>query len=226
MELEAKGKLEDGDYEGALLLYEKILSTTTKEARQQSSMFQLFLGKAQALILLLRYKETIDSFQKVLSIHELMDSDIVRIIDCLLRSLNRTKGNSFSDSHVLQCGKALCFVCKGILIEPVCISSGHTCCKSCTTKLDNKFLNGRQREQRCKVNITIQEVVSKYFKDEQEACRQRLHGNNLLKDGNIEQALEIYLEALKLGKLIVKKFFFFVTIFLFCHVFTSYYVTR
>lgn len=198
MDLEAKRKLNDGDYEQALALYEGIIAS--KEGHDQSETCLLLLDKAQALILLLRFRESVDCYRKAVQISDISGSHISLLSDSLLKSI-RSKCKP-ADLLTTR-GKVLCVECRGILIEPVTSSCGHTCCLKCISKLDKRTLNACHNADTLlgsKVNVVIQGIVTKYFKNEQEACRKRLLGNSLLKDGKRDEALQTYFEAIKLGR--------------------------
>ncbi|KAK3739096.1 hypothetical protein QZH41_018239 [Actinostola sp. cb2023] len=197
MALEANIEISKGNFQQALTIYDRILDCTEKE-RNENETFELLLGKAQVLIVMARYKDSVDCYRNALSISEMSESHILKFMDCLVS----TQLESAMKPAAFLLGKVLCPACKGIVMAPSTLPCGHTVCSSCITKLDMKACNTCRRpigiNYKAKVNVTLRGIVCKYYPNELEACRMRLQANELLKDGKRDLALEKYIEAVKL----------------------------
>lgn len=197
---EAMSKVSEGKLEEALAIYD-INIATSKEQRNPADTFELLLGKSLTLILLSRFKESALSYEKAVSISQINESHISHFIDNLVNIFMIL--DSIHMCNLTSKDRITCSVCRGIHSEPTTLSCGHTICLNCVAKLDDRgCIICSKPNSACgvKVNVILQEIIRKYFKNEFEASCRRLEGNALLKDGKRTQALEKYEEAVELGR--------------------------
>lgn len=192
----AKEEISKGKYDNALLIYDRLL------AEDGGQEFQVLLGKAQTLVGLNRFDDAVDYYRNASGISELKETDIIPFIDGLVNKIS-TGSPSQQILYSQKLELILCPVCKGITLDPFTLPCGHTNCQSCIEKLQKKVCNVCSKpfcSYKVKVNVVLQEIIKKHFPSELKASTLRLQGNNLLKDSKPEQALEKYLEAIKLRK--------------------------
>lgn len=198
MDKEAKEEILKGKYDNALLIYDRLL------AEEESQKSEVFLAKAQTLILLNRFNDAVDCYRNALGISELKENDIIPFIDGLVNKIS-TGVLSHPAVYSQTLELILCPVCKGITLDPITLPCGHTNCQSCIAKLQKKVCKVCSKpfcSYKVKVNVVLQAIMKKYYPNEEKASAIRIEGNDLVKENKPEQALEKYLAALKLRKLI------------------------
>ena len=100
-----------------------------------------------------------------------------------------------------------CFYCEGFMSYPVCLSCGHSMCKTCIDKLSN------QACPKCKAVITTREpghkptlmmrnVLKKCFPEWVESCEFREIGNTFANEGDFPLAIDWYEKAISTGECI------------------------
>lgn len=103
-----------------------------------------------------------------------------------------------------------CVFCSSVLEDPVTLICGHSCCKKCMLrdvtsvckKCKVKYTPVEQDpidvEPYVKVNVSVSELVNKYWSRELEATRLRAEGNRLFQRECVEDSIRKYGEAIEL----------------------------
>ena len=121
-----------------------------------------------------------------------------------------------------------CIFCATVLVEPVTLSCGHSCCKKCLLKdltrickkcgskydpIEEDPIDEAEyiRVGRCfyplidvlncslQVSILVTELVNKFWSKELDAVKLRNEGNRLYSRGQVSASLAKYSEAMELG---------------------------
>lgn len=97
-----------------------------------------------------------------------------------------------------------CRQCQGFLHEPVSLRCGHTCCKQCLERAAPGGCGPCRRgggpgQPPLRVNVTLSNLLAKWFPGQVQASRLRHEGNRLYREKQLQGALQKYNEALRLG---------------------------
>jgi len=180
--------------------------TYEKKILDEKASVSVFIDYATSLSREKKFKEAISVFSicskltslPMESIRELVDS----LIDCY--SIHTSKKTCHTDAWS-------CIYCATVLVEPVTLACGHSCCKKCLMKdltgvckkcgskyepIDEDPID---EAEHIKVSILVSELVNKFWTLELKAVSLRNEGNRLFQRGEVTASLDKYCEAFQLA---------------------------
>lgn len=119
--------------------------------------------------------------------------------DKLSTSVGHVKSLSPTNNSLFDC-----LYCEGFMADPVCLSCGHSICKTCISKVSNRLC------LKCKEPVTVNQshrkptfmvrnLLQKYFPGWIESYRFREVGNKYANSGDFQLAIEWYDKAIGTG---------------------------
>ena len=198
MEKEAEEEMKKGNFRKAREVFETLLQRDKRKV-------QFVLGKADCLVSEGCLADSLPFYCEAIKIGKVRPDHLYRLISGLVQVIN--KGGNFSQSEetsTLQCG-----VCTGTLSEPITIPCGHTFCKLCLEKQESKSCAACGQSTSyvpLKINVVLQDIFEKCFRNKLEATRLRLEGNCLHRKKQNEDAIEKYREAVKMREYLTDLF--------------------
>ncbi|KAL4631554.1 LON peptidase N-terminal domain and RING finger protein 3 [Arapaima gigas] len=162
---------------------------------------ELALKRADALACAGRLADAFDAYRAAARPEGLRPERLEKLLECLADSMRRKEGlparGRASDPFA-------CAACLGFLCEPVTLPCGHCLCRKC---LERERRPVRCREcgdrggaavpepRRCRVNVVLGHLLSKWFPAQTRAVQLRLEGNALFAEKQLDAALRKYDEA-------------------------------
>ena len=196
MEWEAEEEITKGNFSKAREKFEMLLQRDKAKAKL------CLLGKADCLALEGRLHESLPVYCEAFKCGKAKPDRLLRFVKAMSKLIaienSASAGPLGSNNSGFQCG-----ACTGILYEPVTMPCGHSFCKLCLEKQENKkceLCNGPFSHSLLKTNVILQHVLEKSFHKELEATRLRLEGNQLHRKKKSVEAIEKYRDAEKLSE--------------------------
>ena len=186
-------------------------------------MVLFLLESCGTLSNLAKLKEVLETFSLQLKDNDgLTSNDIKNFVDLLYESSRppstqspssdgsvTAKENSGSPGLKAPADSWSCANCHGVLADPITLPCGHCCCRRCTLK---EFESLRPSCGRCKarlkfsrspfvrVNVLVNSLCKKFWKDELDSVDMRNDGNDFFKEGKLQEAISAYTTAIELSK--------------------------
>lgn len=203
MNIEAKQEISKGNYAKALAIYEHLIHEL--EAKEHLIPNALLIGKANCLALSGLLPDSFKIYLKAFKSGEVQPQELYIFIDALVKAMNINAEPRQVQTQTLKRNFLQCSSCTGILLDPVTIPCGHTCCKVCTERktADNPCGICKEpisRSAKWNIDVVLQDFLKKFVPHELEASRLRLKGNELYASRDMEGALKKYRQAYVLGK--------------------------
>jgi len=180
-------------------IYEKFIS-------QHGPNFKTYILLADAYAKGERLQEAVEAYSTAFRLESLRPDHLRCFINALLDVMRKKK--DFLPNRRAAITSApndyfSCYICRGILFEPVTIPCGHSFCRKCIAKdpsntckscgvrhLALPFLN---------TNVSLQALIEKLFPHEIQSVAKKEEGNKVFAKGQLQAALELYTEALALS---------------------------
>ena len=114
--------------------------------------------------------------------------------------------NPLSFNERIKIDRLSCSRCGGVLHQVVTLVCGHSVCKKCSAAggSESCFKCGRIRPEEVappKTNVTVMNLVTKWWDNELKAVDLRAAGNAAFAQGRLEEALSKYSDAASCGEL-------------------------
>lgn len=177
-----------------------------KKIVDESAPVKLFLDYARTLVREKKFKEAISVLSLCSKLASLPMESVREMVDSLIDnySVHASKKTCHTDAWS-------CVYCATVLMEPVTLACGHTCCKKCLMKdltgvckkCGSKYEpiedDPIDQAEHIKVSILVSELVNKYWVEDLKAVNLRNEGNRLFHRGEVTASLDKYSQALRLA---------------------------
>jgi len=177
-----------------------------KKILEDSAPNTVFIDYARSLVREKKFKEAISVFSLCSKLGSLPMESIRELVDNLIDgySGHASKKTCHTDAWS-------CIFCATVLVEPVTLGCGHSCCKKCLmkdltgvckkcgTKYEPIDEDPIDEAEYIKVSILVSELVNKFWSLELKAVNLRNEGNRAFQRGEVTASLEKYSEAFRLA---------------------------
>jgi len=177
-----------------------------KRLLDESAPATVILDYASALVREKKFNEAISVYSLCSKLANVPMESIQELVDSLIDSYAGQAGLKSFHTDPWSC-----IYCATVLVEPVTLSCGHSCCKKCLlkdltrickkcgSKYDPIEEDPIDEAEYVKVSILVTELVSKFWSPELEAVKLRNEGNRLYSRGQVSASLAKYSEAMELA---------------------------
>jgi len=185
-------------------LYTK--SFEKKSLEDPTASVSVFLDYARSLARERKFKEAVSVFSLCSRLATLPMESIRELVDNLIEAYS---GHAYKKTCYTDPWS--CVFCATVLVEPVTLACGHSCCKKCLLKdltgvckkCGNKYEpideDPIDEAEHVKVSILVSELVSKFWFLDLKAVSLRNEGNRCFQRGDVPTSLEKYSEAFQLA---------------------------
>jgi len=177
-----------------------------KKLLDESAPATVILDYASALVREKKYNEAISVYSLCSKLASVPMESIQELTDSLIDSYAGQAGLKTFHTDPWSC-----IYCATVLVDPVTLSCGHSCCKKCLlkdltrickkcgSKYDPIEEDPIDEAEYVKVSILVSELVNKFWSRELEAVKLRNEGNRLYTRGQVSASLAKYSEAMELA---------------------------
>lgn len=179
------------NYHLAVELYERCL-------KQQNSDCEVLLGYGDSLAKCGRVKESIGIYSRCLAAASVPAERLKHLATVLLEDM--VNASTISRRRIET--SFACPYCECTLCQPVTVVCGHTYCRNCMEAAKNCRVCGMKITAIGETNVLVQRLVERWWPREMDASRARHEGDILVRKGHLDQALDRYNLAVRLGEYI------------------------
>jgi len=177
-----------------------------KKILDDSAPASVFIDYARSLVREKKFKEAISVFSLCTKLGSVPMESIRELVDNLIDAYS-----GHASKKTCHTDPWSCIYCATVLVEPVTLACGHSCCKRCLMKdltgvckkCGSKYEPIEEdpidEAEHIKVSILVSELVNNFWTPELKAVSLRNEGNRLFQRGEVTASLEKYSEAFRLA---------------------------
>ncbi|XP_001180621.2 LON peptidase N-terminal domain and RING finger protein 3 [Strongylocentrotus purpuratus] len=168
---------------------------------ERGQNIEFLLMKGDSLANMGRLNEALSVYSHAFRMGDISSDKLHNFVNALVKNLSQNAGRYISK----DLGKFSCCVCRGLLSKPTTLLCGHTFCKSCVEHQSKRscvickfpYSSSGSKSKKMTLDVTLSELILKYFPSEVNSQEIKAAGNELFKLGRHSEAQEKYSLAIK-----------------------------
>ncbi|XP_041484358.1 LON peptidase N-terminal domain and RING finger protein 3-like [Lytechinus variegatus] len=168
---------------------------------KQGHNIEFLLMKGDSLANMGRLNEALSVYSHAFRMGDISSDKLHGFVNALVKNLSQNAGRDISK----DLGKFSCSVCRGLLSKPTTLLCGHTFCKTCIEHQSKRscvickfpYSSNGSKCKKLTLNVTLSDLILKYFPHEVKSQEIKSAGNELFKLGRHSEAMEKYSLAIK-----------------------------
>lgn len=170
--------------------------------RESGPTSELYLGLGDSFVQTGQFAKAFQCYTNAYRFGKVTPEKLNHLVTGIIDAVRQETTNSLQvkNSSMFMCG-----ICRGLLADPVTLPCGHTFCKRCIDKDKPCEVCGivhlRLKTRNLNTNVILTNLIEKWFPDECKAARLKGEGNEYFAVQDYKRAVEVYSQALDIGKL-------------------------